>query len=444
MPDSPRRAGERLRKSLRRSFYDGIAYAVMFGVGDSFLNPFAVALGASPGQIGLLTSLPQLAGSLSQAMATRVTAFLGRKRTVILFVALQGLTWLPILLVPWLLPGRRMLWLIFLATLYAFFGAMPNPAWFSIMTQYIPPGRRGAYFSFRNRWGGGVTVLSGFVAGGVLWLAPASWGAASFSLLFAVALLCRMACVVFLAGQHEPGQHRPAAVADGFTDGQARPLGPNFRRFVLFAAAYSLAAYLVAPFFPVLTLRHLGWDYLSYVTVNTALAATTFLTIVSWGRHADRAGNVAVLRLTGFLVALVPALWLVSTHKAFIFALNVFAGFGWAGYNLAVANFVFDAVPPPQRVRGVAVYTLATGVGVSLGSLAGGLLVPVLPPLNGSSIFTLCAISAVLRLLAWAMLLPGVHEERRVERVRRRDLLLSVAGLRPLPAPGGISEPLRD
>ncbi len=436
------RAGSRLRRSLRRSFYDGIAYAVMFGVGDSFLNPFAVALGATAGQIGLLTSLPQLAGSLSQAVATRVTAFLGRKRTVITFVALQGITWLPILLVPWLLPDRRILWLILLATLYATFGAMPNPAWFSIMTQYVPPGRRGVYFSFRNRWTGGITVLSGFVAGAVLWLAPASWGPASFSLLFAVALVCRMACVVFLAGQHEPRPHRQAA--DGAASGRPRPFGGNFRRFVLFAAAYSLAAYLVAPFFPVLTLRHLGWDYLSYVTVNTALSATTFLTIVSWGRHADRAGNVAVLRLTGFLVALVPALWLVSTDKAFIFALNVFAGFGWAGYNLAVANFVFDAVPAGERVRGVAVYTLANGVGICLGSLAGGLMVPVLPAINGSPIFTLCAISTLLRLAAWRMLLPGVREERSVERVRRRDLLLSVAGLRPLPAPGGIAEPLRD
>jgi MFS family permease len=422
----------RVRQSLRFSFLDGVCYALMFGLGDTYLAPFAVALGARPQEVGLLTSVPGLAASLSQYPAAGITRRLGRKRTILAAVMLHGLTWLPILLIPWLFATQRALWLVFLATIYAVFGALANPAWFSIMTQYIPPGRRGEYFSFRGRWVGAVTVGAGFAGGLVLWLTR-RWGLASFALLFSGALLCRLASWWFLSRQHEPRLRAAAGDEFSFVEFIVRARESNFVRFALFAALYSAATYLAAPFFPVYMLRELGWGYLSYALVNTAMPLVTVLCLSSWGRHADRVGNIAVLRATGLIVAFIPALWLVSGARPFLVLVNVLAGFGWAGYNLAASNFIFDAVSPGKRVRCFSYFTLLNGLGISLGSLAGGYLIPHLPQLRGSRILAICALSTLARLAVWALMLPRVREVRAVEAVRKRDLIFSVAGLRGLP-----------
>lgn len=48
-----------VRRSLDLSIKDGVAFASTTGFGDNYINPFAVALGASNFQIGLLSSIPQ-------------------------------------------------------------------------------------------------------------------------------------------------------------------------------------------------------------------------------------------------------------------------------------------------------------------------------------------------------------------------------------------------
>ena len=47
-------------KSLRHSLKDATTYAVMMGIGETYLSAFALFLKASTPQIGLLASLPSL------------------------------------------------------------------------------------------------------------------------------------------------------------------------------------------------------------------------------------------------------------------------------------------------------------------------------------------------------------------------------------------------
>ena len=62
----PERA--RLRRDLLAISADGVAFSVMVGVGETYLVPFALALGIAAGQASLLATLPILAGSLLSAV----------------------------------------------------------------------------------------------------------------------------------------------------------------------------------------------------------------------------------------------------------------------------------------------------------------------------------------------------------------------------------------
>ena len=52
----------KVKDSLRFAFLEGAPAGIALGIMDNFVNPLAVALGASNVQIGVLNSLP---GSLS-------------------------------------------------------------------------------------------------------------------------------------------------------------------------------------------------------------------------------------------------------------------------------------------------------------------------------------------------------------------------------------------
>src|SRR3989304_6385588 len=92
-----------VKRSLDLSIKDGVAFAATTGFGDNYLNPFAVALGASNLQIGLLSSFTQLVPSLMQLKAADITERLGgRKKVIVLSVFFQAFMLLPVAIIHFL------------------------------------------------------------------------------------------------------------------------------------------------------------------------------------------------------------------------------------------------------------------------------------------------------------------------------------------------------
>ncbi|MEW6556313.1 MAG: MFS transporter [Elusimicrobiota bacterium] len=420
-----------VKRSLRYSFIDGCFFSVMFGFGDTYLNPYIIALKATPQEVGLLTSLPGFASSILQYKTPDITKLWGRKRTMVTSVFLHALMWLPILLIPFIFQTKLALWLVGFVTLYTMFTGLGGPAWASIMTQYIPNQSRGKYFSFRNKWLGSITLISSFIAGIILWLMNKK-SIYGFTIIFSIAFLCRFISWYFITKYYEPKIHTPKEAEFGLKDFLIRFKESNFVKFVLYVAFTSFAVYLAAPFFAVYMLRELKFDYLSFVVINTTLTITMLLTLSTWGNHADKVGNMSVIRLAGFMLPFLPVLWLFSTSKIYLVCINALAGFAWAGFNLAVSNFIFDAVSPEKRVRCISYFNLINGTGVCLGALIGGFVIPHLPQTFGSKILTVFVISGILRFVAQITLLPKVKEVRKTVSVKSKDLFFSVLGIKPI------------
>jgi MFS family permease len=125
----------------------------------------------------------------------------------------------------------------------------------------------------------------------------------------------------------------------------------------------------------------------------------------------------------------------------FLVLIQLYSGFFWAGFNLAAANFVFDAVTPAKRARCIAYQAIINGVLVFSGSLAGGFLATYIPPnvvshigmwVPPSPYLALFLLSGVLRLAVMMALFPAFKEVRVVGRIRSREMLVRVTTLRPL------------
>lgn len=136
-----------VEKSLDLSIKDGVAFAATTGFGDNYINPFAVALGASNFQIGLLSSIPQLLPALMQLKVADMTERLGsRKKIIVRSVFLHAFMLLPIALVPYVSKSIQIGMLIGLCTLYMLFASLAGPAWGSLMADLVPLRKRGVFF----------------------------------------------------------------------------------------------------------------------------------------------------------------------------------------------------------------------------------------------------------------------------------------------------------
>jgi len=413
-----------IRKTLKTSLLDGASHSAMLGLTQSYIIPFALALKATTAQVGLLSSIPSLTMALSQLFAPRLTERAGsRKRFILAVVLMHALMWIPVLLVPYLFPGDKVWWLIGFMTLTAVFGSLANPAWGSMMADLVPENRRGRYFGLRGRICDFVMLIVSFAAGGIL-----QWTTGNpflgFSVIFGGATLSRLSSWYFLSRMYEPPLSKTQTNRGGLLIAMRKMRSSNLGRFIVFVSLVNFATCLAGPFFAVYMLRDLKFDYLTYVAINatSTITATIFLTI--WGRRADRAGNIKVIKVTSCIIPLCPLIWLVSREVYYLMPIQVVAGFAWSGFNLASANFLYDASSRESRTQSIAIFNATNGVAMCLGALAGGYLAPRLPDFNGSNLLTLFLISGLLRGLIVFSLLRKISEVRPVQRVGTFELLL--------------------
>jgi MFS family permease len=412
-----------VKKSLKYSILDGSAYSAMLGLTQDYIVPFALALRATTVQIGLLCSIPNVGMALSQLAAPHLAERASSRKGLIVPVTLtHALMWLPILFVPYVFAGQRIWWLIGFFTLSTVFGSLGNPAWASMMADLVPAGTRGKYFGFRGGICGLAALIFSFLAVAILHLSAADIFL-GFSLIFGGAMLFRLVSGYFLSRMYEPPFLNMKAQHHSLTD-IARNLGSsNLGRFAIYISLMNFATYLAAPFFAVYMLRDLKFDYLTYVTVTATAALANLMFLTFWGRRADRAGNIKVLRVTSILVPLVPLLWVGGHQLYYLIPVQVLSGFAWAGFNLASANFLYDASTPQERTRCVALFNAMNGSAICLGALLGGLLAPHLPPVLGHSLLALFLISGLLRGLGAATLLRRIAEVRQVAKMTMAELM---------------------
>lgn len=179
-------------------------------------------------------------------------------------------------------------------------------------------------------------------------------------------------------------------------------------------------------------LKELKVDYLSFVVITTTVTLVTLLTLPKWGKHIDKVGNISVIKFCGFIVSFIPILWIFSTYRFYFILVNALAGFAWAGFNLAVSNFIFDAVSEAKRVRCLSYFNLLNGLVVYLGAISGGFVAPHLPKIKGSYLLSIFLVSEILRFLIWRIFVRKIKEVRSCLPVNSKDLFFSNIGIRSI------------
>ena len=425
----------RLLKTLEHSQKEAVASAGMTATCDNFMNAFALHLQATSVQLGALTGLPQLTGSLLQLVSVFLGTRFSRRRIVLIAAFLQTLLMFGFAALAAMQEAGLVQTLLMLVMLYHAFGNLIQPQWRAWMGSLVPQQQRGVFFASRTRLTMATTLMI-FIGGGLFLSLSARYELvwAGFVALFLIAGVGRASSCYHLWRMHdptpEPGPEDKSRIIETLRILREAFHDPTFRNYTFFVAGMQGMVAISAPFFAVYLLNELQFTYFEYSVNLVASIATQFFMLRYWGRISDRHGARFVMLLCGSAIPVIPVLWLFSPNYYYLLLVQLISGLAWSGYNLTMANYLYDIRPHHTNFATyAAVQALTSAVMVFIGGISGGYLAAHAPEIAaslpftlGSALFIVFVISGLLRLMVLLWFIPRAEEPR----IRSRPELLQV------------------
>ncbi|MFB3902734.1 MAG: MFS transporter [Acidobacteriota bacterium] len=390
--------------SLRCFWYDGLLNSVSDSLSLNFVPLFALKLGATAGEIGVLNATAGFVGTMMLLPGARLgERWPNRKSFVVLTYSLARLMLLLLALIPLgVTAGAAVSSIIVFNLLRVVFGNLGLPAWTSLSAAIVPEEIRGRYFASRN---GIITIASIIFAPLAGYLIVHQGGVLGYQLTFGLAFAAGAAAIWFYRRIEEPRAAEPPVVR-----GKRFPLlhrilqRPHFVRLCIYSIFWNFALNLAVPFFNIYLVEETTGDEAS---VGYLAAIGSVIGLVSqqyWGRVNDRLGARKTLLITGAVIPFITFGWLLVRSPWHVVPINLASGIVWPGFNLATFTLVLEATPEERRPRYVALLNTLTGIGSAVGATVGGWMIELY---GYQSVFWA---SGLLRIVGWFLLAFFVKE----------------------------------
>lgn len=428
-------AAQERSESKDRYIKGAVSYSITEGAGKNYVIPYALSLGASNLQVGFLSSVPVLMGSIIQLFTVRAMENHARKKITVIGAGLETLAWIPIIAIGLLFHlanfSYAAITLIIVYSLLWVFSYSYVPALGSLLKDIVLRDR-GKYFAKKDRYKAIVGLISMLSAGMVL---DYYGDVIGFTIILVLAFVGSLGLFYNFSRIKEPKIKLKKGYYFTFWQFVKYVPRSNFGKFAVFIALMKFAFFFAFPFFTVYMLKALEFSYMMWIIVMIAEVVVMFLSLSFWGQFSDTYGNIKTVKITGALYPVIPFLWLLSpSAKSFIFPYLILAsalsGFARAGFNLAASNFIYDAVTNQRMDLCVAYSNLFNAAGIFAGGILGGLVASLsFNPFGFVPILAVFLFSAVLGLMFYLVMANLVKEVREVPKFgiqEAREKLLAV------------------
>lgn len=363
------------QKNLRNFFFDGLFTSANDSITLTFLSLFILSFGASSSDIGLMTALASLSATILLIPGAMLVDKIGNRKKIVLISGgfASNFCLLLMALVPLVFKGRVLIYVaIGLKVIIDGLRNFSLPAWVSMTGDVIPLSWRGRYFATRNLIMSFAAMVVTFGIGQVITLLGEPVGyqwALVFAFVFGITAASFFSRI---RDYRDADQIIPPQSYSFRSLFRTLQVDRNFLAFCLFTGLWTFSMNIAGPFFNVFLVKDLSAtaSIIGIVTVVgkvTAMPAQRFL-----GPLADRWGARKLMRLTAYLIPILPFLWYFVKAPWQAIPINAFGGVLWAGMNLAAFNMLLDISPQDQRARYSAMYQIAVALSAAIGSSLGG------------------------------------------------------------------------
>lgn len=378
-----------------------------------FLTPFALAMNATAASLGILYTLPIFIGSTIQlGLINILQKIKDRKKTLTVLTILQHLSWIPIILLPFLAFGDLKLLLIF-ATINAILYSLAMPIWNSLVGDLIPTYKRGNFFGSRNITTG-VWAFIGTISAGVLLTIFKDKIFLAFSIIFAVAILGRILSNRVTIKLDEPGYDPKGCEHFTLREFMEKAPKTNYGLFVKFVSLTELAINIARPFIAYYMIAILRMDYLTFAFIISVAILSSYVSTSFWGKRIDKYGSTKIMYLSALLLPITPIIWAFSTSLTMFVIAEIIAGFATAGFKMSSSIFILDCVKRNNTIKSTSYYNFFVGLATFAGGLIGYFAVKFLEPFFAikTIIIALLLISAVAQLAITLKIGINIQETR--------------------------------
>lgn len=365
--------------NVRVNALHGAVQATAINLFNPFLGIDLIRLGGDGLEVGLLSSLPPLAATLSNIVGARWLA--NRRNPKLAGAAMFAVARLLLLLIAVvnLRAGAGASWrpatLVVLVGLLNLPTAVGTLSWQSVLTGLLPGPRRARALARR----GVMASLAGVVTALVCGFIARDWtGTAGYPWLFALAAgvgMIEVSIFVRFRG-NPPIQRYPATILPA-----ARRLWRNgpYRAYTLCCLPFYLGWLMAWPLFLrfQVTVAHATNLWMGAFAAVNGLAAVVGNLV--WTRVGDRLGARRALPVACMLLSGVPLLYVVAPNLWGILANNVWGGLVGSGVNLFLLVRLMEVAPPEDRVVAMGVANTVIGAVGVVGPLIGTGLLQLLP-----------------------------------------------------------------
>jgi len=149
----------------------------------------------------------------------------------------------------------------------------------------------------------------------------------------------------------------------------------NLRNYAIFLLLWNGSINIAGPFFAIFLVRELKATA-EIVGVLTMLATLTGLPATYlFGKLIDRWGGYKAQLLAGFMIPLLPWLWLLARNPWGTTVAYLYDGIVWSGYMLASFSFMLSLASPARLTRYNAIAQVMVALACTVGAFLGGVMV---------------------------------------------------------------------
>ncbi len=414
---------QKKRRALRLNIIEGAFAVASDNLAGPYLSLFAISLGATPSQIGMLSAFPNLLGNILQIPFGVLTEKVRDRRYLCIIGGLLSRTsWIIIGFLPFLFaPEKRIPLVILLASLRIIAANMGGLAWTSLQAGLVPRQIRGKYYANRNVVLNICALLATFAAGYFLEMQfPTNYRI----LFFGAAILGIISTVLFIVIPFPPIESKKPE--PGVTTrvqlkafSKLARGNKNYMNYVWSAIVWGFGVSFASSLNAVHFVLNLGGNDGAWALVTAASLASTILCQRYWGRLSDKFGPKNIMVVSGFFISLLPILWFLAPVSWFAILISFINGFVWGGYNLAAFNLILEITPDENRPLYIGTLNTFSGLASAVGPTLGGFAAEII------GIRPVFLISSVLQFLGLAMFRRGVNDTG-YQTPTRQDFLPSI------------------
>jgi MFS family permease len=348
--------------------------------GGAILTGFALALGAGPAAVGLLTSLPLFARLSQLYISWRIERAGHWPRSALLGAVIGRLT-IALAILAAFLPvsdGVRLALLVAAMTVSAIGTATFELAFLTWMAELVPSRIRNAFLAHRSRTMGVFGLAMALAAAALLdwWHRDHPGSLTGFATVFAIALALGAASLVVISRIPHPRRVQTRLREEvRLRDAMAKPARDrDFRPLLHFGMAFGIGIGLLSPHLTVYLLQDLG---LSFMAVTGLAAASTLASAVTnpfWGRLGDHFGTKTVVYAGALLLCTNPLMMLgvPALGVGIVITMHVISGVASGAFTSPMNSLILSMAKPEVRASYLAAFVASYATGQAVGAMLGG------------------------------------------------------------------------